>query len=68
MRNIFNDGYNSLWHFLFGILAYYYWIVIVIFIAYQLIDPFEKNVLIDLIEFFIGYVSMYSYETVIRSL
>ena len=68
MRNIFNDGYNSLWHFLFGILAYHYWIVIVIFIAYQLIDPFEENVLIDLIEFFIGYSSVYSYERLIKPL
>ena len=45
-----------------------YWIVIVIFIAYQLTDPFEENVLIDLIEFFVGYTSMYSYETIIRPL
>jgi hypothetical protein len=64
MRKLFNDGYNSLWHFLFGILAYHYWIVIVIFVSYQLMDPTEENVLIDLTEFFIGYSSMYVYERI----
>jgi len=68
MRKLFNDGYNSLWHFLFGILAYHYWIIIVIFVAYQLMDPTEENVLIDLTEFFIGYSSMYFYVRIITSL
>ena len=55
MRNLFTDGWNSFWHFFFGILGYYSWMVVILFVAYQLIDPFETNVLIDLTEFFIGY-------------
>jgi len=57
-RALFTDSYNSLWHVLFGISAYYFWFIAVAFILYQLIDPFDKNIMIDLSEFLIGYIGI----------
>ena len=55
-RPLFTDGWNSLWHFIFGLIAFKYEIIIPIFILYQLYDYHDKNILIDIIEFFIGYI------------
>lgn len=58
MRWIFSDGWNSFWHLAFGILAYKFEFIIVLFLAYQLLlgkGAYEPNVTIDLLEFFIGY-------------
>lgn len=55
-RPLFTDGWNSLWHFIFGFIAFKYEIIIPIFILYQLYDYRDKNILIDIIEFFIGYI------------
>ena len=54
-RPLFTDGFNSFWHFVFGLLAVRFLIIMPIFIAYQCIDIYEENILIDLGEFFIGY-------------
>jgi hypothetical protein len=54
-RPLFTDGWNSMWHVVFGVLAVWAWPIIVLFAIYQLQDPFEKNILIDFSEFFIGY-------------
>jgi hypothetical protein len=56
MRIIFTDGYNSLSHFIFGMLGVYCWPILPIYIIYQYADIHEKNVRIDLVEFFIGYI------------
>jgi len=56
MRIIFTDGYNSLSHFVFGMLGVYCWPILPIYIIYQYTDIHEKNVRIDLVEFFIGYI------------
>ena len=55
MRLLFIDGWNSFWHFVFGCLSVFFWQIIPIFSAYQLLDPFEKNILVDFSEFFLGY-------------
>ncbi len=55
-RKIFTDSYNSLWHFIFGILAVFYNPIYIFFILYQLINPYEKNLFIDLFEFLIGVI------------
>lgn len=55
MRLIFTDGWNSIWHFIFGCMSVFIWMVHPIFYTYQLKDPFEKNILVDFCEFFIGY-------------
>ena len=57
MRALFSDGYNSMWHFIFGCVAVYLWFVTPLFFAYQLIERTQKNTLVDLSEFFIGYVA-----------
>lgn len=59
MRYPFTDGWNSFWHFFFGILAIKFNIVIVLFVVYQCIDMYEKNIMIDLAEFSIGYFCAY---------
>ena len=55
MRYFFTDGMNSFWHVAFGGMAVWIWWIVPIFVLYQLMDPFEKNVLVDLGEFFVGY-------------
>ena len=58
-RTLFTDGYNSMWHFIFGIISIKYIIGIPIFIAYQFYDYNERNVLVDIIEFNIGLLAGY---------
>jgi len=55
MRYLFADGWNSFWHVVFGMIGGVYPIILILFILYQLIDPFEKNVWIDITEGLIGY-------------
>jgi hypothetical protein len=60
MRYIFTDGFNSMWHFIFGILAVQYMIIAPIFILYQLIQG-KQNDFIDVVEFAIGYILYRAY-------
>ena len=54
-RELFTDGWNSFWHVFFGILSIRFSIIIPIFVIYQLLDIYDKNLFIDLTEFFIGF-------------
>jgi hypothetical protein len=54
-RPLFTDGWNSLWHFIFGMLSVYFIFIMPIFVIYQLLDTTDKNMFVDLIEFFIGF-------------
>ena len=56
MRHIGVDGWNSFWHIVFGILAVKIHILIPLFIIYQLLDISNKNTMVDILEFFIGFV------------
>ena len=58
-RPLFADGWNSFWHVAFGLLAAWYWPIAVFFALYQLYNPFEKNIVIDFSEFFVGYGAGY---------
>ena len=61
MRDLWGDGWNSFWHFTFGALTYKIPIILVIFLVYQLLAKkgiYEKNVSVDLLEYFIGLTSM----------
>jgi hypothetical protein len=53
-RPIFTDRWNSFWHVFLGILSYRFWIIIPMFIIYQFIDFYDKNLWVDILEFFIG--------------
>lgn len=64
-RALFTDGWNSFWHIFFGFLSIRFNIVIPIFIIYQLIHLYDNNLFIDLSEFFIGYLSVYGFITMI---
>lgn len=60
MRRLYNDGFNSLAHFSFGLVAAL-WVyglpLLAGFIAYQMIEWFYKNdnVFIDISEFLIPF-------------
>jgi hypothetical protein len=56
MRNLFTDGLNSFWHFLFGFLSFYYKLIFPVFIIYELTNYKDPNLLIDFSEFFIGFM------------
>jgi hypothetical protein len=61
MRGLWTDGWNSFWHFTFGALTYKLPIILVIFLVYQLFvnrGIYDKNVAVDLLEYFIGLTSM----------
>jgi hypothetical protein len=54
-RELFTDGWNSFWHVLFGILSIRFFIIIPIFVIYQLTDIHDNNLFVDLTEFLIGF-------------
>jgi hypothetical protein len=55
-RLLFTEGWNSFWHFIFGMVATKYFLVVILFVAYQCQDIYEKNIHIDLGEFALGYI------------
>jgi hypothetical protein len=55
-RELFTDGWNSIWHVVFGMLSIRFFYIIPIFVLYQLIDIHDKNLSIDITEFFIGFL------------
>jgi hypothetical protein len=56
MRPLFTDKWNSFWHFFFGVIAVKFWLIIPLFLIYELKDIHDKNLYIDLSEFAIGYL------------
>jgi hypothetical protein len=60
-RNLWTDGFNSFWHFTFGALTYYFPVILFIFLIYQAFTNkglYEKNVRTNLLEYFLGMISM----------
>jgi len=68
MRKIFTDKYNSLKHFVFGVLSYYYQFIIPLFLLYQSLESYyivynnqkDENIIIDVTEFIIGYFAIFA--------
>jgi hypothetical protein len=61
MRKLWTDGWNSFWHFTFGALTYKIPVIMVIFLVYQGVAKhglYERNVSVDILEYFIGLISM----------
>lgn len=61
MRKLWTDGWNSFWHFTFGAMTFYFPVILFIFLVYQLVAKqgvYERNVSIDILEYFIGLTSM----------
>jgi hypothetical protein len=54
-RELFVDGWNSMWHVVIGFFALKIKLLVPMFIAYQFLDIYERNVFIDVYEFIIGY-------------
>jgi hypothetical protein len=65
-RVLFTDGHNSLWHFLFGMMAFYVKYTIPIFALYQLYDYRDVNLWIDLLEFCLGFLWMFAIYLLFR--
>jgi hypothetical protein len=57
MRDLFTDDWNSFWHVVFGFLGSFYHPILFIFILYQLVDPLETNMQIDIFEGMIGFLA-----------
>ena len=55
-RKPWTDGLNSFWHFAFGALSVKFPLLILLFVGYQSLDMKEKNYLVDLFEFFFGFL------------
>ena len=57
MRPLFSDSWNSLWHFIFGMIAAKYNIVLILFLGYEI---FKHRTIsqsyASITEFFIGYI------------
>ena len=57
MRPLFSDGWNSLWHFMFGMIAAKYNIVLILFLGYEI---FKHRTIsqsyASITEFFIGFI------------
>jgi len=58
-RRFFSDGWNSLWHFVFGVFAIKFQLMVPFFILYQCLDLTEKNIFVDIWEFLVGYIFGY---------
>jgi len=61
MRDLWTDGWNSFWHFTFGALTYKIPVILIIFLVYQLFvnrGIYDKNVAVDILEYFIGLTSI----------
>ena len=56
MRDLFTDYMNSFYHVWFGFLGAFFHPILFLAIGYQLLDPFETNMLIDISEVMIGYI------------
>jgi hypothetical protein len=56
MRDLFTDKFNSMWHFVFGVLSVFFPLILPLFVIYQYKDINEKNLRIDLSEFFVGFI------------
>lgn len=60
-RKLWTDGWNSFWHFTFGALTYKIPVILFMFLVYQAFAKdglYEPNVSIDIMEYFIGLISM----------
>jgi hypothetical protein len=56
-RFLFTDRWNSFWHIIIGVFAVKISSLVPMFILYQLADPSEINVFIDILEFTYGYMA-----------
>jgi len=55
MRDFFTDKFNSVSHFILGILAAFCSLILPLFVIYQYVT-FNENVRVDLSEFFLGFI------------
>lgn len=54
-RPLFTDGFNSFVHFTCGVLAVIFKPLVPLFTLYQLLDPYDVNMYVDILEFIVGY-------------
>lgn len=56
---MFQDRWNSVWHVLFGMLAYWFPVIAVVFLLYQFIQG-KPNDIIDVFEFAAGFLFIFA--------
>ena len=56
MRPLFTDGWNSLAHFILGIVSYKLQIIIPVFLAYEFAWKPDSNKFVDTAEFALGFM------------
>lgn len=54
-RHLFTDGFNSFSHFTLGMFAVYYQFLVPVCTLYQLLDPYDVNMYVDILEFIVGF-------------
>jgi len=54
-RHLFTDGFNSFSHFTLGMIAVYYQFLVPVCTLYQLLDPYDVNMYVDILEFIVGF-------------
>jgi hypothetical protein len=55
-RPLFSDNINSFVHLTCGVLSVRFRWLLVFFMLYQLLDPYDDNMHIDILEFLFGYI------------
>ena len=65
-RGLFEDGANSFWHVVFGMAAYHVKLGALVYAAYQMYDFDDANFSVDMLEFLVGYVAMYTIDCCVR--
>jgi hypothetical protein len=58
-RSIFTDGMNSFWHFVIGMFAVKFPLLVSLFIFYQILDRHDVNICVDILEFVLGFTITY---------
>lgn len=58
-RHPFTDGWNSFWHLALGAWCVRFPLLAPGFVWYQLWDPWESNVWVDVFEFVAGFLVMF---------
>ena len=64
-RKLFTDGWNSAWHLIFGLFAVKMGWLMPVFIFYQFLDDTDANMIVDILEFLVGYIVGYVFHHVL---
>lgn len=61
-RGVFTDGWNSFWHFVEGLFAIRFPLLVPLCVVYQLLDRHDINAFVDIAEFLWGHFTGYLFR------